>query len=694
MVKNLSIVALILILALTGMVVNDYMKIPSRNLVIFYTSNLRGQIKPFSGTVLDRQYEQIGGLAFIKGFITETSTALNFKPEETLLLDTGDALFGTAEASLTMGEVPLRLMHKAGYDAMTIGNFEFEYGFERLKFFLNSGNVPMLSCNYRDVTSPVGDTFKPSILIEKGGVKVGIVGLGHGQLARNTRQDNIVNVEVTDMRTSVQQAAAQLKAQGAELIILISHHPEVGALENPAAVFPDIDVIIGDLIGPGAVVNGRPLVCQTAPNRGGGVGMVKISYVGGKWDVAKGFQRLFTIDASKIKPDLELVTEISRIEAKIDSLLDEVITTCANPFSISHTEESTIGNLIADSMRATAQTQIALTNSGGIKATLSQGPVTLRNLYDILPFENNLVAMDLFGWQIENLIEESLTGKTGFLQASGINCIYSSSNPPGFRIIQIDINDVPLEYNKTYSVTVNDFMHTNDTDWPELANAQNAKVKGLVRENLEKYLRNLPNLSPAPEKNFSDFSEQDETLRIQALSYVLASLSEPLSHDGSNNSEYSRMLAEVIRLEADVDFAFIPASLITRTREPLTEITPSRIISDFTTAEGLKILEVTGTVLEQIVRLAISSPENSLAFSGLSVEVQEKGQFKIFPWKGDFSPDNIYRIAVNENFPGKVEGFFDLSGIADKKICNDLRRTFINGLRNRNGQVEIKRVLY
>lgn len=694
MVRNLAVVALIMIGLLAGLIINDYLKIPTRNLVIFYTSNLRGQIKPFSGTVMDRQYEQIGGLAFIKGFIAETSGAFNFKPENVLLLDTGDALFGTAEASLTMGDVPLRLMGKAGYDAMAIGNMEFEYGFDSLKTFVTTSSVPMLACNYRDVTSPVGETFKPGILVDKGGIKVGIVGLGHGQLARNTRQDNIVNLEIADMRTSVQKAAAQLKEKGAEIIVLLSHHPEVGNIENPAESFPDVDVIIGDLIGPSAVISGRPMICQTAPGRGGGVGMVKISYMAGKWDIARGFQRIFTVDSSKIKPDNELADEISRVEAKIDSLLDEVITTSSALFSYSYTEESAIGNLIADCMRETAGTQVALANSGGIKTSLGEGPVTLRHLYDILPFENNLVAVELYGWQLENLIEESLSGKTGFLQASGINCTYSSSNPPGFRIIQIDINNQPLEFNATYTVAVNDFMFSNDFDWPELANGRNPQVKGLIRENLEKYLRRSTALSPQAEKRFNDFEELDETLRIQALSYELASLTQALSHDCTYNSEYCRLLAETIRLETGADFAFIPVDVVNKTRELLTTITPARIISDFSVSEGIKVLEIDGSSLEKIVKAALASDSRPLAFAGFSVELLEKADFKIYPWNGNFDAKNIYKVAVNENFPDKVDGFYDLTGAKAKKIFNDLRRTFINGLRSRNGQVEIRRALY
>lgn len=693
MVRNLSIVAVVLIGLLSGLLIKDYMSLPSRNLVIFYTSNLRGQIKPFSGPIQDQQYQQIGGLAFIKGFIAETSKVFNFKPDEVLLLDTGDALFGTAEASLTMGDVPLRLMGKAGYDAMTIGNLEFEFGFDRLKSFISAGHVPMLSCNYRDVTAPVGDTFKPGLIIEKGGIKVGIIGLGHGELARNTRQDNIVSLEITDFKASVQKTSAQLKESGAEIIVLLSHHPAVGNLDNPGEVFPDVDIIIGDLIGPGAVISGRPLVCQTAPGRGGGIGMVKVSYVSGKWDIARGFQRIFTVDAEKITPDAELAAEISRIEAKIDGLLDEVITKSSGVFTNSYSEESTVGKLIADCMKETAGTQIALTNSGGIKAAIGEGPVTLRHLYDILPFENTLVSMELAGWEIENLIEEGLSGKTGFLQSSGLNCTYSSSNPPGFRLIQIDVGDEPLEFNRIYSVAVNDFMYNNRHDWPELSLGRNPQVRGLVREGIEAILRKTQNVEPDEKPRFIDATGIDETLRIQALAYELASLPKPIEHDGTSNSEYSRLLAEIIRLETGADFAFIPASLVLRTREPLTNITPARIVSDFSTSEGVKTAEISGATLEKLVNAAVGS-DSAMAFSGFSVEILENKDIKIVPWGSNFAAENIYKIAVNENFADRVEGFYDISDIEKVKVFNDIRRVFINGLRSRNGQVELNRAFY
>jgi 2',3'-cyclic-nucleotide 2'-phosphodiesterase/3'-nucleotidase len=693
-VRNLTILAIILTLSLGGLLLHDHYSIPTRNLVIFYTSNLRGQIKPFSGTVLDRYYDKVGGLAFIKGFIEDSSKKYGFSLETSLLVDTGDALFGSAESALTMGEVPLSLMGKAGYDAMAIGNLEFEYGFSQLKKFIKDNHLQMLACNYRDVTSPVGKTFKPGVIVEKGGIKIGIVGLGHGDLARNTREDNIVNIEVSEMRASVNKTAAELKSKGAEIIVLLSHHPQLDSLEAPDVAFPDVDIIIGDLIGPISVLKSRPLICQTASNRGGGIGMIKIPFVGGKWALDQAFKRVFPVDSSKIPPDEELVSEISKVESKVDSLLEEVITTSTGNFQRSFNDESPLGNLIVDSMREITKCDIAFQNSGGIKASLDKGPVSLRDLYDMLPFENNIVTLQLKGWQIENLIEEGLSAKSGFIQTSGINCTYSSTNPKGFRVIQIDVNDEPLEFNKDYSVAINDFMANNHYDWPELNLGKKKNVFGPLRENLEKLFRQKKEISPLAEKHFNDFEEMDETLRVQALSFDLASLTTSVSHNGKIDSTYGQLVAEILRKETSSDFAFIPVSLLNRNREKLTTITPARIISDFVTDEGVLTVKLTGEEIERILVAGISSDSAPICFSGFSLELRDKGKFKIFPWEGIFEANNIYKVALNENFPRKIEGFYDFSTKQYKKYYNDIRRSFINGIRQRNGQVEVKRALY
>lgn len=697
MVRNLSIIAILMSSILLGLYINDHLKLPSKELVIYYTSNLRGQIKPYSGIVLDHKYDQVGGFAFIQGFINNMSKAFGYKKENTLLLDTGDALFGSAEATLLMGDLPLKLMGKMGYDAMAIGNLEFEYGFNVLQSFIKSNTVPMLACNYRDLTAPVKNTFAPSVMVKKAGANIGIIGLGHEDLAKNTRQENIENVEIINMQSAVQTAALDLKSRGAEIIILLAHHPVATQDESLANLFPDVDIIIGDMIPGKRIPSSKPVLCQTAVSRGGGVGMVKVGYLGGKWNVMGLYNNVFPVNATDIAPDTELATEIGRYESMIDSRLEEKITQSKGSFNHSYTEESSIGCLIADCMREISGAQVALTNSGGIKTSLSEGEVTLRKLYNIMPYENQLVLLEMTGAQLEDLIELSLSGKTGFLQSSGIECTYSSSNPSGFRIIQIDVDGQPLEFDATYSVAVNDFMHNNDLEWPELAQGKNPVIKGLIRENLVKNLKNKQYISPETKKRFVDFQELDETLRLQALGHSLTTLDRPYKHSNTVESDYARLLAEVIRLETKADFALMPVSLIRPSREELLSITPSKVLSDFSASQGagVKVLELTGESLEKIVANGTSKGSASpLGIAGFAVEYYDDNKIKIHPWNNSFEGDATYRVAVNEHFPLKLEGVYNVTKAKSRQFSSDIRRTFINGLRTRNGKVEIKRAVY
>lgn len=697
MVKNLSIIAILMMCVLFGLYISDYMKLPSKELVIYYTSNLRGQIKPYSGIVLDHKYDQAGGFAFIQGFINNMSKAFGFKKENTLLLDTGDALFGSAEATLLMGDLPLKLMGKMGYDAMAVGNLEFEYGFNVLQNFIKSNTVPMLACNYRDLSAPVKNTFVPSIMVKKASANIGIIGLGHEELAKNTRQENIENVEIINMQSAVQTAALDLKAKGAEIIILLAHHPVAQHEESVENLFPDVDIIIGDLILAKRISGSKPVLCQTAVSRGGGIGMIKVGYFGGKWDIMGLYNNVFPVNASDITPDSELAAEIGRYESMIDSRLEEKITHSKGSFNHSYTEESSIGCLIADCMREISGAQVALTNSGGIKTSLSEGEVTLRKLYNIMPYENQLVVLEMTGAQLEDLIELSLSGKTGFLQSSGIDCTYSSSNPSGFRIIQIDIDGQPLEFDATYSVAVNDFMHKNDLEWPELSQGKNAVIKGLIRENLVKNLKNKQFISPETKKRFVDFQELDETLRLQALGHSLTTLDKPYKHSNSSESDYARLLAEVIRLETKADFALMSVDLIRPSRDELFSITPSKILSDFSASQGagVKILDLTGENLEKIAAYGTGKGSASpIGIAGFSVEQYEGGKVKIHPWKNSFEKEAIYKVAVNEHFPLKLEGVYNVTKAKTRLFSSDIRRTFINGLRARDGKVEIKRAIY
>lgn len=694
LLRQLTIVAILLVALLVGLLVRDHYNIPSRHLVIFYTSNLRGQINPFSTTIQEHPYEKAGGLAFIRGLIDDTIKRFQFDPEFVLLLDTGDALFGSAEASLTLGEAPYELMVKMGYQALAVGNMEFELGLDTLRRYAEQGKLPLLACNYRDLKSPLGNTFLPSVLIRRGPHKIGIIGLGHGDLARNTRQENVLQIEVTDLQTSVQKAAATLKLQGAELVILLSHHPSLDTRVDLAEIFPDVDVVIGDLIGPQpAGQPSRPLLCQTAPARGAGLGMVKIPYIGQAWNVERAFQTIMPVDATRVPPSPRLIEEIAKVESRIESLLEEVVGRAVGDFKRTYEDESTMGNLVTDAIREAAQTDIAFQNSGGIKAALSSGPISLRDLYDVLPFENSIIRLTLQGWQIENLVEESLSGRSTFLQASGLRCTYSGRNPPGFRLIQISVGEEPLDPDRDYTVAVNDFMVSTPVSWPELTQGRDRAVVGLLRESLKNYLAAQRVVSPTTERRFVDIGDTDETLRFQALEFELASLSEPLAHDGTPRSPLARFIADTLRTETDSDFALLPLSLVKAGGDPLGLLTPGRLLGVLPDYVGVETVAIPGEAVRRLLDHALASGGAPLAFSGISVEMQDGKVTRLYPWEGDFDPARVYKVALPGRFAEEVARPAGVDLPKAVPWATDLRRLFLHGVRRRQGVVTLKPAL-
>lgn len=695
LIRNLTILTLILCAILGGLLLKDHMSIPSRHLVLFYTSNLRGQINPFQGEVSDRVYEKAGGLAFLRALIDDTMKTYRLDPKKALLLDTGDSLFGSPEASLTMGEVPFELLQKAGYDAIAVGNLEFEFGLDTLRRFISSNKLPMLACNYRDLASPLGNTFSGGILLDKDGIRIGVVGLGMVDLARNTRQENIMQIEISDMHAAVQKTAVSLKAQGAELIILLSHQPALDTRQDLAELFPDVDIIIGDLIhNPSPFQGKRPLVLPTPPARGAGVGMLRIPFIGSEWSLEKAVQTVLPVDAAHITPNAGLVNEISRVEAKVDSLLEQVIAVSKGNFKRSFGDESSMGNLITDSMRASAKTDIAFLNSGAIKAALSSGPVSLRDLYDALPFENTIIRTELAGWQIENIVEEGLSGRGSFVQTSGLTCTCSTLNPPGFRLVQITIGDEPLDSMRMYSVAATDFMLNTPQNWPELHSGKNVRAFGLLRENLKLYLASMSVIVPSVEHRYIDVPDGDVTLRLQSLSIEQASLSNPVLNDGTHDSPYGRLVADVLRVETDSDFALMPVTDIHGMNDPLAVLTPARLIGDMPKISGVSTVIVPAPTLQRLIEGMLATGSVPLCFAGFSIEIKDNKLSKIFPWQGDFELQRKYKVAIPSDLPEKLGALGGLASLTATPFSTDLRRTFMNGVRKVGGKIELHRAVY
>ncbi len=194
-------------------------------------------------------------------------------------------------------------------------------------------------------------------------------------------------------------------------------------------------------------------------------------------------------------PDPEIRTLIEKYEAKVAPLVNQVIGTAAETITDEQNEsgESALGNLIADAQRAAMKTDFAFMNPGGIRADIEQGEVTWGELYNVQPFNNQLVKMTLTGAQIRQLLNQQWQPtQTRMLQISGLRYTWSASKPVGEKVIDIQLPDgTPLKPDAEYTVTVNSFLADGGDGFTVLTQGANREVGPVDLDALVSYIRGL-----------------------------------------------------------------------------------------------------------------------------------------------------------------------------------------------------------
>ncbi len=403
----------------------------------------------------------------------------------TLLLDAGDIFQGTLYFNKYLGKADLPFYNELNYEAVAIGNHEFDKGQQVLADFIKQAKFPMLSANIEVASdSPLSGLIQPWIIHQVKGQKIGIFGLTTEATAvLSSPGDGIV---FTDKVEAAKKAVAALEKQGVNKIIALTHLGFSNDQELARKV-DGIDIIIGGHshtpLGnmPGATLP-YPVVEKT-PN--GETVLLVTDWEWGKYlgDLQVRFDSLghfknwqgspHAVDDS-IKPDERFMAQLEEFKVPLDNLRQQVIGKTAVKLNGDRanirTQETNLGNLIADAILTKMSVdngQIAIVNGGGIRASIPPGDVTVGQVLEVLPFGNTVTRLDLTGRQIKEALEHGVSnvekGDGGFPHVSGIRFNWNPKAPPNSRIVSIQIrdsqgNEKPLDLNATYRVVTNDFM--------------------------------------------------------------------------------------------------------------------------------------------------------------------------------------------------------------------------------------------
>lgn len=459
---------------------------------------LEGRVHPWSDG------REVGGAAVLAGFIARARSG---NPRGTVLLDGGDIMQGTAISNLVQGESTIAFLNAAGYDAAAIGNHEFDWGVPVLEERIAQARFPLLSANiFRAGQGDRPAWSVPTALLERKGLKIGLIGLTTRTTPTATLPANVEGLEFTDLAAAVNDAAPELKKAGADLIVVIAHaggyfsagsnsfHGEI--VEAMRSMSPEVDLVVSGhthtLLN--GEVNGIPLV--QARSAGTALATVEVWVDGLTRAVACSEAEVETTFADRVAPVPEVAALVARYRERMGTAADRVVAEAAHRLTRDRRRESVLGDLIADSQRAATGARIALMNSGGIRAEIAPGPITWREAFEVQPFENDLYRLELDGRTLKEALENGVAGDHGLVQVSGVRFEVDPAAPRGSRVRRLALEDgSPVHPDSVYSVAVNNFMAQGGDHYTMLRDTDGVTNTGVI--DLDAFVEHLEGL-PQP----------------------------------------------------------------------------------------------------------------------------------------------------------------------------------------------------
>jgi 5'-nucleotidase len=476
---------------------------PNFTLRLLHTNDHHAHLEPVKvGEV------ELGGITRRQTLVNQLRTESKAIGEPSLLLSAGDIFQGTLYFNQYLGKADLDFYNALGYSVATIGNHEFDKGQQPLADFIAGAKFPIVSANIETTaTSPLAGKIKPWVVLSVNEQKIGIFGLTTQETAILSNPG--AGVTFTDAIASAKKAVQDLTAQGVNKIIALTHIGFTQDLELARQV-AGIDVIIGghshtpvgNILGttaPYPVVeqtpDKNPVLIVTDWEWGKYLGDLHVVF-NPAGELVSWAGAPHPVEAS-ITPDAGFQTKLDQYAAPVKALRQKVIGKSTvmldGERANVRTAETNFGNLIADAILEKTcpdNTQLAIINGGGIRASIPAGDVTVGRVLEVLPFGNTISRLDLTGAQVKQALENGVSkveeGGGRFPQVGGLRFVWNPGAAVGDRIIDLQVRDKdgsykPIDPNATYRVVTNSFMVTGGDGYSVFTQGKNKIDTGLLQ---------------------------------------------------------------------------------------------------------------------------------------------------------------------------------------------------------------------
>jgi 5'-nucleotidase/UDP-sugar diphosphatase len=417
-----------------------------------------------------------GGAARLASAIAAERGAAEAAGRVVLQVDAGDQFQGSLFYTAWHGEAELAVMHLLGTEVMTAGNHEFDNGPENLARFVRGAKFPVLSANTDATGEPaLAGLLKPHVMVQKGALKIGIVGLTTRETATGSSPGP--NVRFNPPGVALAKSAAALRADGAQVVVALSH---LGVDEDRALAghIGGVDVFVGGhshtllsdgesgALGPahGAFDGpaGRAVVVQ-AGCFGRYLGRLDI-------DLDENFKIVaYGGDTRHIGFDLPEEPRVAAVVAGYAAQLDLVRRRKVGQAPAPVTNdgcrvgECGLGNFVAEALLATVHgADLAIVNAGSLRTGLPGGDITIGDVLTMLPFSNTVATLKLRGADLLAALANGVSraGGGGFPQIAGAKLVWNKDSKTlvSVALRQTDGSFAPLEPDRVYLVVTNNFI--------------------------------------------------------------------------------------------------------------------------------------------------------------------------------------------------------------------------------------------
>jgi 5'-nucleotidase len=393
------------------------------------------------------------------------------KSPNTLFLLGGDTISPSVESNTFKGKQMIEAWNAVGLDYSVFGNHEFDFGDAVLRDRIEDSKFKWLAANVMDTqTGKTFDNTPGYDIREMGGVKVGIFGIVLPETKNTSRPGS--DVQFLDPCDTAKRIVGEMRSKGAQVIVGLTHLAM--SQDKALARCAPIDIIIGGhehtLLQ--STSGQTPIFKMTSDGRQMGKYDLNVNPATGKvesidWEVIPVTDELpddpdFAPVTAKYK---DILTDLGTRVGHTDVLLDA--RSAAN-----RTQETNVGDFVADAFRKATNADVALVNGGSIRAdlTFAPGDLTKRSVFSILPFNNPVVKIEVTGDVLRKALENGVsrsaedTEPGRFPQVSGIRFSFDASRPAGSRLVDVTINSQPLDDKKIYTLATASFMAVDGGD--------------------------------------------------------------------------------------------------------------------------------------------------------------------------------------------------------------------------------------